>query len=283
VTTQKLLPLLRKSPHLAVRIHVLGRLHGMDRLPVIKEVLPFLSAENSRLRDAAEATLKTMPSGIDALFDLLLREADPDIVRRIQWILRAHPEKSRLRYVPQAADRLLAMLDKGEGRLDPLLDFICSTDATILQKKVNTRLKSLKKSSARNRWERMGNLLRLLADRKLLTPEQRYEYALLLLRDSKKDVKRESRGADPSLRMFGALVSQDGAKLIKTLKRERALGAEDFYYLGFHFSEGMEGTRPLGAALLGHVVDRYPRHKLKKPARQKLDLLERATGSEEAR
>jgi hypothetical protein len=220
---------------------------------------------------------------MDSLFDLLLHEADADIVRRIQWILRAQPEKSRLKYVPKAVDRLLTMVDKGEGRLDPLLDFVCATDATILQKKATTRLKSLKKSAARNRWDRMGNLLRMLSERKLLTAEQRYEYALLLLRDSKKDVKRESRGADPSLRMLGALVSSDGAKLIKSLKRETALGAEDYYYLGFHFSEGMEATRPHGAALLAHVVERYPRHKLKKTARQKLDLMERAGSSKEAR
>ena len=174
------------------------------------------------------------------------------------------------------------MIDKGQGNKDTLLEFACSTDPAVLQKKVNTRLKSLKRSSARNRWERMEVLLKMLAERKLLTAEQRYEYALLLLRNSKKDVRRESRTADPSLRAFGALVAQDGAKLIKTLKRERALGAEDFYYLGFHFSEGMEVTRPHGAALLTHLVDRYPRHKLKRPARQKLDLLERAGGGEEA-
>jgi len=281
--TLKLVPLLRKSPHVAVRMHVLGRLHGVDRLPVVKEILPFLSSDNSRLRDAAEAALKTMPSAIDALFDLLLHEADADIVRRIQWILRAHPEKSRLRYVPRAVDRLLTLVDRGEGRQEPLIEFICATDTAVLQKKVNARLKTLKRTTARNRWDRMGALLRLLAERKLLTPDQRYEYALLLLRDSKKDVKRESRGADPSLRLFGALASQDGAKLVRNLKRETGLGAEDYYYLGFHFSEGVEVTRPHGAALLSHVVERYPRHKLKKPARQKLDLLERATSPEEAR
>ena len=200
-TTMKLLPLVRKSPHSEVRMHIVGRLHGVDRAPVIKEVLPFLSSENSRLRDAAEAALKTMPTSMDPLFELLLQEADADIARRIQWVLRAHPEKSRLQYVPKAVDRLFAMVDKGEGRLDTLLDFICSTDATILQKKADTRLKSLKRSSARNRWDRMGSLLRMLADRKLLTPQQRYEYALLLLRDSKKDVKSEARAADPSLRL----------------------------------------------------------------------------------
>jgi hypothetical protein len=281
--TLKLLPLLRKSPHTAVRMHVLGRLHGFDRSPVIREVVPFLSSENSRLRDAAEAALKTMPSSIDDLFDLLLHEADGDIVRRIQWILRAHPEKSRLRYVPKAVDRLLAMVDKGEGRKDTLLDFICSTDATILQKKVTSRLKSLKRSSARNRWDRMSSLLELLAERKLLTPDQRYEYALLLLRSSKKDVKRESRGADPSLRFFGALAAQDGARLVKNLKREKSLRAEDYYYLGFHFSEGTDVTRPQGAALLSHVVDHYPRHKLKKTARQKLELLERSGEAPAAR
>ncbi len=128
----------------------------------------------------------------------------------------------------------------------------------------------------------MAGLLKLLADRNLLTPEQRYEYALVLLRGSRKDVRRDARTSDPSLRVLSALARQDGAKLVKRLVKERGLGADDYYYVGFHLSEGHDEMRGHGHKILEHVVDRYPRHKLRRAAKQKLDLLDRRGAASKA-
>jgi hypothetical protein len=118
----------------------------------------------------------------------------------------------------------------------------------------------------------MGHLLRLLWDQNLLTPDQRYEYALVLLRQSRKDLGREARSADPSLRLLGGLARQDGAKLVTALQKERGLAAEDYYYVGFHLAEASDELRPHGQSLLKHVIERYPRHRLRRAAQQKIEL-----------
>ena len=271
----KLLPLLQKSPHAAVHVHVFARLQGADTPAVVRSVLPFLGAEHPRLREAAEAALKTMPSAIDPLFALLVRSTDPELTNRAQWVLRAYPEAARKRYAGRAAEQALKLHEKGDAGARVFVDFVCGVAPAALQKRIATRVQTLKRGSSRNRWERIAGLLKLLADRNLLTPAQRYEYALVLLRSSRKDVRRDARAVDPSLRVLSGIARQDGAKLVKRLVQERGLGAEDYYYVGFHLSEGHDDHRDLGQAILAHVVDRFPRHKLRRAAKQKLDLLER--------
>jgi len=271
----KLLVLLKKSPHAAVHVHVLARLQGADTAPVVREVLPFLTAEHPRLREAAEAALKTMPSAIEPLFGLLVNSKDSEVINRAQWVLRAYPEAARKRYAGRAAEQALKLHEGGDAGARVFIDFVCGVDPATLQKRIATRVQTLKRGSSRNRWERIAGLLKLLADRNLLTPEQRYEYGLVLLRGSRKDVRRDARIADASLRVLSGLARQDGAKLVKRLVKERGLGADDYYYVGFHLSEGHDDQRVLGHAILTHVVDRFPRHKLRRAAKQKLDLLDR--------
>lgn len=271
----ELLPLLRRSPHPAVHEHVLERLRGHDKLPVIKEVLPLLASGHPRLRDAAEAALKTMPGAADPVLGAWMQTADTDVARRSDAILRTFVEPVRKKAAARAAVSLLERYEKGDARWQVFLNFVRNTDAPALQKLVDKRLAVLRKSTSPKRFEAMEKLLQLLWDQNLTAPAQRYDYGLLLLRRSRKDTGREARAADPALRVLGGLARHDGVKLAATLGKERALGAEELYYLGFHWSEGADDVRPLGRALLGLVVQKYPRHKLRKPAQHKIELLDR--------
>jgi hypothetical protein len=209
------------------------------------------------------------------LFDLMAKTKDADVARRVQWILRAYPENIRKAYAPRAAERFLKLHEKQDSMQQTFLDFVASTDAAVLHKKAAATVAKLKRGTARNRWDRIGGLLGALAEKQVLAPELRYDYALALLRHSKKDVKPEVRSADGALRVLSGLARQDGAKLVRALTRDATLGADDHYYIGFHWSEEGPELRPHAQALLQHVVKTYPRHKLQKSAKQKLELLQR--------
>ena len=280
--TVKLLPLLRKSPHEAVRLHVLERLRGLDRPDVVREVLPFLKAAHPRLREAAETTLKTLPGAIDALFSELVDAPGAETAPRLQAVLRAYPEAARQKYAPRAADKALELHDKGNPGAAVCLDFASSAAPALLQKRVAARIEALRRSSSRDRWTRQVALYRLLDERNLLGGAQRLDYGLALLRGSSKDVQRERRDADPALAVLTRAVRQDSAQAVNVLVKAKDLGAEDYYYLGFHWSEGAPELRAHGAALLAHLVTRYPRHKLRRAAQHKLDLLGRSGAPPEA-
>jgi hypothetical protein len=69
-----------------------------------------------------------------------------------------------------------------------------------------------------------------------------------------------------------ALIYDDREDLVKRLVADKDLGVEEFFYLGFHFSEEGEDMRPFSTAMLEHVVKKYPRSKVAGPATQKLEL-----------
>jgi hypothetical protein len=54
--------------------------------------------------------------------------------------------------------------------------------------------------------------------------------------------------------------------------KDRDVGPEEIFYVGFHFMEEGEEMRPFAKALLEHLIKKYPKSKLASPARQKLDL-----------
>jgi hypothetical protein len=270
--TAKLLPLLRRSPHVAVQVHVLERLRGEDRPAIVQEVVLFLQSPHPRLRDAAEAALKSMPSAAEALLGTWAGTPDEDLARRIEGILHGMPEPVRKRLAAQAADRLLAAHEKEDPRWRRLLEFVRAHDAASLQKRATARLTALRSSRAAKSRAGTERLLQLLWEQNLATPAQRLQYGLLLLGRSRKDLARPFRDADPALRLLGGLARGEGARFTQDLRREPTLGAEECYYLGFHWSESGEELRPLGLAMLAHVVERWPRHKLRRAAQHKIEL-----------
>ena len=269
----KLLPLLQKSPHVAVHAHVIERLRGQDRAAVVSAIVPFLASQHPRLREVAEATLKSMPSATATLLDVWLEGRDREVGRRIEAVVRAQPEAVRQRAAARVAEHLLALYEKDDRRWEDYLEFVRSTDLGTLGKRAAARLRTLRAGKSARQMAATLKLLRFLETQGLASSEQRYEYALLLLRQGKRDLGREAREADPALRVLGGLARHDGARLVKSLRAERRLGAEEYYYLGFHWSEQGEDMRPLGRALLEHVVERYPRHKLRRAAVRKVELL----------
>jgi HEAT repeat protein len=268
----KLLPLLRRSPHVAVQAHVLERLRGQDTPAVVAALLPCLDSPQTRLRDTAEATLKSLPGAAAKVQDAWLKGATPERARRLEAILRAQPEPVRKRCAARTAEHLLTLHEKGDAGWQAYLDFVRTQDVLALRKRAAARIESLRTSRAARARESRLRLMQLLWDLDLLDAAQRYEYALLVLPQSRKDVGREARAADPALRVLGGLARQDAAQLAKQLLAERDLGAEEYYYLGFHFFESGEELRPLGHALLQRVVERYPRHRLRRAAAHKLEL-----------
>ena len=61
--------------------------------------------------------------------------------------------------------------------------------------------------------------------------------------------------------------------MFETLKKEKSLALEDFFYLGFNFVERPGEERNLGKSLLEHVAAKSPRTKIGKGAKNKLKLL----------
>jgi hypothetical protein len=69
-----------------------------------------------------------------------------------------------------------------------------------------------------------------------------------------------------------ALIYDDTPALLNSLMKDRDIGPDEIFYIGFHFMEEGDEMRPFAKALLEHLIKKYPKSKLAGPARQKLDL-----------
>ena len=82
------------------------------------------------------------------------------------------------------------------------------------------------------------------------------------LKNSAKDVALLYRNNDMCLSLFESLIKTSDIALLKRIKAERVLDAEDFFYLGFHFSEKLFELREFGLDIIKLLVKRYPRSKV---------------------
>ncbi len=272
----KLVDLLHHSPHFSVHIHIFERLEASDRPEVAEAILPFLADGRFRVREAAEAALRKMPTSIDSLFALLMKTEDLEVTQRINAILRDFPQETRQKYVQRAASRLLSLFEESDPHYKSFLEFVKSLDPEPLRKRIYEKALALKRGKHRDKWERMAALLQLLWDNHLITAEGRYLLAVALVRSSPQDLAPAARRANLGLRVLRALIYDDCEDLTKRLIADRDLTGEDFFYLGFHFSEEGDDMRPFSSAMLEHVVKKYPKAKVAGPAAQKLQLQAKA-------
>ena len=271
----RLIELLRESPHFSVHIHVFERLQEIDRADVAESILPFLADSRFRVREAAEAALRRMPSAIESLFNVLVSSSDLEVTQRVNSILRDFPHETRRKYVDRACVRLLALFDQNDPHHRSFLDFVRSVDAEPLRKRIYEKASKLKSGRRGDRWERIVGYIELLWDNHLINKEGRYLLAVAHVKLSQKDLAPASRRANLGLQVIRALIYDDGAALIRRLKADKDLKAEDYFYLGFHFSEEGDEMKPFAMAMLSHVLRKYPKTKVASPAANKLAALEK--------
>ena len=277
----KLIGLLHESPHFSIHIHIFERLQSSDSPEVAEAILPFLADSRFRVREAAEGALRKMPASIESLFALLMKTEDLEVTQRINAVLRDFPQETRQKYVERASTRLLSLFEENDPHYRSFLEFVKSLDPDPLRKRIYEKAHQLKKKSAKDKWERIAGLLQLLWDNHLITAEGRYLLAVALVRQSPKDLAPASRRANLGLRVLRALVYDDHEDLAKRLRADKDLGADDYFYLGFHFSEEGEDMRPFSTLMLEHVVKAFPKSKVAAPAAHKLDLQAKAKAQAE--
>ena len=268
----KLVQLLNKSPHFAVHIHIFERLKGIDKPEIAAAIVPFLSDSRFRVREAAEATLREISSGIESLFKTLVESEDLEVTQRVNSILQEFPQKTRCKYLDRAVKRLILLFERNDVRYRSFLEFVKGVDADPLRTKVYQKAVKLKNSSSRDKWVRITEYMQLLWDHHMITSEGRYFFAVALIRQSSRDLDPASRRSDLGLRVLRALIYDSYIELVEKITVDKHIDPEDYYYLGFHFAEEGEQMGRFGIRMLRHLVEAFPRNKISEQAQQKLRL-----------
>ena len=266
---QDILRDLLHNQHTGVRVFAMGKLSNLDSAANAQLIMEFLPASDQDLKDAALEALAKMPSTVNIILKAI--DETPGVLR-IQDMVRilAHhknritPERARNRI-----KKMLEMRGGGDKRFELNWEALKQLKPEILQSEI---LKMADKAFAASDYKAAASHLALLDRGGLLTPDLRYRLMLATLKISEKSRSRSGRAADPALEHAARLLTENPREFKSRLVSEKILTDEDYFYLGFHFSERLNEERRFGADLLRHVAHRWPRRQSAKTARQKLQL-----------
>jgi hypothetical protein len=255
------------APDAAIRRFGIEKLAGRDKPEVADALLRQLHYPDPGLRREALARLTGMKHGREALVKAVLVAPSGDEA----WSLARAQASLARDYTPAVRGRLFsqmgAYLEAEDRRAEALLFLLREADARALRDQLEERALALRKKKD---YAKALIYLRLLARDPACGEAVRFELAGCALKVSTHDLAAESRAADPALQQFARLVHSHDTDPAERLKGARWLGPEDLFYVGFHFAEGERPEREFGAAALRLVMQRSPRSKLAKDAKNKL-------------
>jgi hypothetical protein len=243
-------------------LELLGRQTSADALGVLVDVV---ATSDKRRAELAAQMLSGKEAAAPLLAKALLASKDADRGWLLRNVLRPLAGK-----VPPASRKLLLdlalkRLGDGERGWEALLDVVRDADPDGVADALRALAAKLRKSGT---MDKALTVMRILCKSERATDEDRYALVSLELGKSSRDTRPASRAGDEALRMLASMLGR-GFDVAKSLKKDKALGLDELYYVGFHFAE--EG-HPLGEELLEEVVKKGGRAKIARMAKNKLEL-----------
>lgn len=239
---------------------------GRQRTAPAARVLAQLVEHPDRRRaDLAVQMLASKPDATDTLARALIASEDAERARFIAKALAPQVRDLGAALKKQLRAEGLARLAAGAAGAEALLDAARMADPGAWLD--DLRALAAKQRKAQKHEEALRTL-GVLCRSDQATDDDRYQRAALELKRAHHDRATGARAHDPSLSTLGQLLAR-GFDVGTALRKDKSLGLEELYYVGFHFTER---GQPLGIELLEAVVERAGRSKLGKMAKNKLAL-----------
>jgi hypothetical protein len=259
------LPLLHASDP-AARRFAIDKLGAKDTPAVAEALMSQLDHPDRGLREVALTSLAKLSHGRETLARHLLAAETPDRA----WTLARVQAPFAPEYSSAVRNKIFATtcayLEAGDRRTEPLLFLLREADKD-WRDRLEERALALRK---KKEYAAALTYLRLLGRDPACGEAIRFELAACGLKLSEHDLDFETRAADPALEQFAGLMRRHDSDLAAWTAKAKWLEAADLFYLGFHFVEGARAEKEFGANVLRLLLQRFPRSKQAKLAKNKL-------------
>ena len=270
-----------KSKNPAAQKLAMSRLPAGGGAAALKALIDALAGSDLTARDAAARGLAKAPEAVLPLARALCAATDVEVAKRYAALIRqhrAHVSSAAGEEIAQAAAGHLETRGKAADEARLLARVLLETLAQVApQRHVEVLFNHARKlRRAGKPVEAFGALRPLLHSPTdldaAIDDDQRFILAVLGLEAAGQGILR-STGADaPVLEQFARLY-QRGYPVAKKLAREKDVGDETVYALGFRLLESQTGIdQEFGAELMQGIIDERPRSKLARNAKNKLKL-----------
>jgi hypothetical protein len=255
------------APDLAPRRFALGKVAGIDTAEVANKLVEQIKHSDRKYRGDVLAKLAGLSKGRKALAKPLREAASAeeawDLARVVAPFAKGDPKTW--------GDELFATLSKhleaNDKRVDPLLFVLREAGPAELRDRLEAKAAGFKKKED---FERAMIYYKGAARDPASGQSIRLGLATVGLKLSSKGLEAESRAHDAALHHFSDLIRQDEPAAYKEVETTKWLGADELYYLGFHFIEHSGVMGEFGSKVLKLLLKRFPKNKLAASAKSKL-------------
>jgi HEAT repeat protein len=264
-------PLLAKlmhSPHTEVQKFALRRMGEVGTPATVRTLVEQLGDADYRKRDAAASSLRKIPEARTPLIKELVACEDASKAWSIVELLSSLEGKWRQDTIDALWKRFVKAVEAEERIQGAFLHALKKADEEDTYRRLAEQAGRLVK--AKKYKEALGFLLPL-REFSAFKPEQRFHLALAQLKLHAHTLATNRH--HPALEALGDLYRGSTYPLFETLKKEKSLGPEELFALGFGLAERAGNERDLGRDLLEFIAGKFPRNKVGKSAKNKLKLL----------
>lgn len=268
--SRSLLSRLVESPHEAVKQFALRRMGEFGSAATVRTLVQQLADPDYRRRDIAALSLHKIPEARAALIKELIECDNPSKAWTIAEILPTYEGKWRQETLTALWRRLQAAVEAEDRIQASFLHVLKHASAEYVYEQLADQGARLVK--AKKYKEALG-FLTPLKEFSGFKPEDKFRLAFAQLKLHSHAVAPASHRHGPAVDLLSDLYRDSAYPVFESLRKEKSLAPEDFFYLGFSLVERPGEERNLGKSLLEHVAAKVPRTKIGKGAKNKLKLL----------
>ena len=241
----------------ALRRFAVTALGQVDTPKSTVALLGVLRGNNPDLQKRAAVALAKQNSAVAPVVAGLADAAEPQTAWILARILHPHAHRLKPDQVARLADAAAAWLAPGDARAEAVLTVLRDYHFEAIAEANVKRVKRIRKGRPSGE---IVNLIRpLMRDGFPPAPSVGYELALAELMRGRMEVVREVRLANAGLQGLERLLHEPEFPLLTRLKRDKGvLTPEEFYLIGFHFSERAYADRAFGGELLRWLAQTFP-------------------------
>ncbi|HJL16872.1 MAG TPA: HEAT repeat domain-containing protein [Sandaracinaceae bacterium LLY-WYZ-13_1] len=243
-----------------IAIDKLGTLGGKKATETLVEIV---ARGDKRRAELAGEAVKERDDARPALVRLMAETEERERAKLVRHVLRPHVDALGPALRGALIDAGVERLGAGSEAWEPPLSLAAELAPDAVAERLAKEAAKLRKGRKRDAERRV---LRAMVEHGWASDDQRYRLASLQLADSKLDPR--ARRSDRALRSLREL-QRRGFDVASALRKDRSVGLEQLYYVGFCF---LEDDVDAGEELLAEVVKKGGRKKIARAAKNKLAL-----------
>jgi hypothetical protein len=263
-----LLSKLMQSPHADVQKFALRRMGEVGTPATVRTLVEQLGDSDYRKRDVAAGSLRKIPEARAALIKELVACENASKAWSIVELLPSFEGKWRQDTVDALWKRFEKAVAAEERIQAALLQGLKQANEEDAYERLAVQAARLLK--AKKYKEALG-FLAPLREFSIFKPEHKFYLALAQLKLHAHTLATNRH--HPAVELFSDLYRNSAYPLFEALKKDKGLGPEELFALGFGLVERSGDERNLGRDLLEHISSNFSRHKVGKSAKNKLKLL----------